>query len=148
MRTTDVSARRKARARAVAVLYEADQHMRAGHPVALLDLLGRRLTLTTAQTALPQYAADIIEGVATHHTHLDEVLGTFAHGWTLERMPAVDRAILRMGAWELLYNDDVPTGVAIDEAVSLAKELSTDDSPDFVNGLLSRIGQLGPSLLE
>lgn len=126
----------------MAVLYEADQHTRSGHPTALLDLLQQRLQVTTAQTPLPQYAVDIVEGVATHQDHIDEVIGTFAHGWTLDRMPAVDRAVLRMGTWELLYNHDVPPAVAIDEAVTLAQELSTDDSPDFVNGLLSRIAQL------
>jgi len=126
----------------VAVLYEADQHTRSGHPTSLLDLLQKRLQITTAQTALPQYAVDIVEGVANHLEDIDEAISTFAHGWTLDRMPAVDRAVLRLGTWELLYNHDVPKAVAIDEAVNLAGELSTDESPEFINGLLSRIAQL------
>jgi N utilization substance protein B len=76
----------------------------------------------------------------------DEVLATYAHGWTIERMPAVDRALLRIGTWEILFNDDVPDVVAVDEAVDLARSLSTDESPSFVNGLLGRLLQLKPTL--
>ena len=78
---------------------------------------------------------------------IDELLETYSHGWTLERMPAVDRAILRLGVWEILFNDDVPDAVAIDEAVQLATGLSTDDSPVFINGLLGRILELKPMIL-
>ena len=78
---------------------------------------------------------------------IDEFLETYSQGWTLERMPSVDRIILRIGTWELLYNDDVPDGVAVSEAVALAKTLSTDESPSFINGLLGRLQQLKPSLL-
>jgi len=78
---------------------------------------------------------------------IDEFLQTYAQGWTLERMPSVDRIILRIGTWQLLYNDDIPDGVAVSEAVALARTLSTDESPTFVNGLLGRLQQLKPSLL-
>jgi N utilization substance protein B len=140
-----VSARRKARTRAVDVLYEADQRGRTT-PADLLELLAQRLEVTAAQTALPQYSMDIVEGFAEHAERIDELLTTYAQGWALERMPAVDRAILRVGAWELLYNDDVPDAVAVDEAVALAGTLSTDDSPSFVNGLLGRLLELKPTL--
>ena len=78
---------------------------------------------------------------------IDELLATHAHGWTIDRMPAVDRALLRLGTWEILFNDDVPDAVAVDEAVELARSLSTDESPQFVNGLLGRIVDLKPTLL-
>src|SRR5699024_11460288 len=101
-----------------------------------------------AQTVVPGYAVEIVESVVAHTERIDEVLATFSQGWTLDRMPAVDRAIIRMGAWEVLYNHDVDDAMAIDEAVTIAKELSTDSSPDFVNGLLGRISDLGSALVE
>lgn len=134
-----MAARTKARKRAVDVLFEADQ--RGVAPVAML---AERLALPGAQTAVPEYAVEIVEGVDAHAERIDELLATYSQGWTLDRMPAVDRAILRVGVWELVYNDDVPNGVALDESVSLATSLSTDDSPAFVNGLLARIAELGP----
>ena len=85
--------------------------------------------------------------MVSHQAAIDEFLETYSQGWTLERMPSVDRIILRIGTWELLYNDDVPDGVAVSEAVALAKTLSTDESPSFINGLLGRLQQLKPSLL-
>jgi N utilization substance protein B len=139
-----VSARSKARKRAVDVLFEADQ--RPGTNV--LELLAARLRQSGTQTPLPEYSIEIVEGVAEHNERIDEVLGTYAQGWTLARMPAVDRAILRVGAWELLYNDEVPDAVAVDEAIELARALSTDDSPQFVNGLLGRLLTLKPALLD
>jgi N utilization substance protein B len=93
------------------------------------------------------YTLEIVEGVVSQQTAIDEFLETYSQGWTLERMPSVDRVILRIGTWELLYNDDVPDGVAVSEAVALAKTLSTDESPSFINGLLGRLQQLKPSLL-
>ncbi|HLT84492.1 MAG TPA: transcription antitermination factor NusB [Phototrophicaceae bacterium] len=137
-----MGARSKARARAVDVLYEADQRALAGWEVELRELLAQRLERTTAQTALPQYAVEMVEGVADHAAEIDELITTYAQDWTLPRMPAVDRAILRLGVWELMFNDDVPNAVAVDEAVSLATRLSTDESPRFVNGLLGRILEL------
>ncbi|MFC4555151.1 transcription antitermination factor NusB [Georgenia faecalis] len=140
-----MSARSKARTRAVDVLYEADQRGRTSRE-DILDLLTERLRVTAAQTALPQYSVDIVEGFTEHAEEIDELLRTYSQGWALERMPAVDRAILRVGAWELLHNDDVPDAVAVDEAVALARTLSTDDSPAFVNGLLGRLLELKPTL--
>jgi len=100
----------------------------------------------TDQTINP-YTMDLVEGVVSMQETIDEFLSTYSQGWPLERMPSVDRIILRIGAWELLYNDDIPDKVAISEAVELAKTLSTDESPSFVNGLLGRLHQLKPSLL-
>lgn len=145
-------ARTRARKRAVDILYEADQRGGSatsdGRAVTATSVLAERLVHPGAQTAVPEYAVEIVEGVVAHSERIDEVLATFSQGWTLARMPAVDRAILRMGTWEVLYNADVDDPVAIDEAVGLAKELSTDESPSFVNGLLARIADLGSSLVE
>lgn len=136
-----MGARTKARKRALDVLFEADQR-----GLAPLELLAARVAEPGTEAALPQYSVDIVEGVLAHRDRIDEIVATYAHGWTLSRMPAVDRAVLRIGAWEILYNDDVPDAVAVDEAVELARALSTDDSPTFVNGLLGRIVELKPTL--
>lgn len=87
------------------------------------------------------YAREIVDGVSDHQDEIDEQIETYAQGWSLERMPTLDRAILRMGVWEILFNEEIPTGVAIDEAVEAAKIYSTDDSSRFVNGLLAKIAQ-------
>ena len=138
-----MAARTKARRRALDVLFEADQK---GRNADLLDILEERKHVTVAQGPFPAYAVEIVEGVAAHREEIDELLRTYSQGWSLERMAAVDRAVLRLGAWELLHNDAVPDGVAIDEAVSLATELSTDESPSFVNGILARLLELKPTL--
>ena len=135
-----MSARGKARSRALDVLFEAEQRS-----VPAFDVLRARREKTD-QVVNP-YTVDIIEGVVSRQAAIDEFLETYSQGWSLERMPSVDRIILRIGTWELLYNDDVPDGVAVSEAVALAKTLSTDESPQFVNGLLGRLQQLKPSLL-
>jgi transcription antitermination protein NusB len=135
-----VSARGKARNRALDVLFEAEQRS-----VSAFDVLRARREKTD-QIVNP-YTLEIVEGVISQQTAIDEFLETYSQGWTLERMPSVDRIILRIGTWELLYNDDVPDGVAVSEAVALAKTLSTDESPSFINGLLGRLQQLKPSLL-
>ena len=132
-------ARSKARKRALDILFEAEQR---DSPV--LDLLAERITL--GSPPVPGYAADLVRGVATHAARIDELISQYAQGWTLDRMPAVDRNILRIGIYELLWADDVPDAVAINEAVLLAQDLSTDASPAFVNGLLARIAELKPSL--
>jgi N utilization substance protein B len=137
-----VGARTKARKRALDVLFEAEQ--RQLDPVTLL---AQRITEPGTEAPLPQYSVEIVEGVVAEQERIDELLATHAHGWTLDRMPAVDRGLLRIGTWEVLYNDDVPDAVAVDEAVELARSLSTDDSPSFVNGLLGRIVDLKPMLL-
>jgi N utilization substance protein B len=132
-------ARSKARKRALDILFEAEQR---DSPV--LDLLAERITL--GSPPVPGYAADLVRGVAVHAARIDELISQYAQGWTMDRMPAVDRNVLRIGVYELLWADDVPDAVAISEAVLLAQDLSTDASPAFVNGLLARIAELKPSL--
>ncbi len=138
-----MNARTKARKRAMNVLFEAEQR-----DIAPLTLLRERLINPGVEAALPQYASDIVEGYAEHGARIDEVLETYSNGWPLDRMPAVDRALLRIGVWEIIYNDDVPDVVAVDEAVDLSRDLSTDSSPAFVNGLLARIVEVKPSLVD
>jgi len=134
-----VAARTKARKRAVDVLFEADQRRR--DPVTLLaDRIAQ------ADPPVNEYTVTLVEGVVERRERLDELIATYSQGWTIDRMPAVDRALLRLGAWEILFNDDVPDAVAVSEAVNLATSLSTDDSPSFVNGLLSRILELKPTI--
>lgn len=132
-------ARSKARKRALDVLYEAELR---GEPV--LELLGERVA--DASPPVAPYAAELVRGVQDHRARIDELLTANAQDWTLDRMPAVDRNILRIGAYELLWAGDVPDGVAISEAVQLARSLSTDASPGFVNGLLARLLDLKPTL--
>lgn len=98
------------------------------------------------QTPVNEYTEQIVRGTAAHAEQIDETVSTYAEGWALDRMPAVDRAILRLGAFEVLYGADVPEAVAISEAVALATDLSTDESPKFVNGLLGRLAQVKPTL--
>lgn len=146
-----MGARTKARKRAVDLAYEADQrsiNQRLPLRTALAAVLTERLVQPGTQTSLPEYTVTITEGVADRVATIDELLSTYSQGWTLPRMPAVDRAILRVATWELLYNDDVPDAVALDEAVDLAGVLSTDESPSFINGLLGRLLQLKPTLLD
>ncbi len=134
-----MAARSKARKRALDVLFEAEIR---SEPV--LELL----TLRSADASPPvaPYAAELVRGVLEHQEQIDRLLATHAQDWTLDRMPAVDRNILRIGAYELLWRDDIPDAVAISEAVQLAAELSTDASPAFVNGLLGRLLRLKPTL--
>ncbi len=134
-------ARTKARKRALDILFEAELR---GAPV--LDVLDER----TARAGPPvqPYAAHLVRGVHARQARIDELLTRYSAGWTLDRMPAVDRNVLRIGVFELLYAPDVPDGVAISEAVLLAGELSTDDSPTFVNGLLARVLELKPALMS
>ena len=134
-------ARSKARKRALDLLFEAELR---GEPV--LDLMQQREESLIFGPPVPEYAAELVRGVQAHRERIDELLSSHAVGWTLDRMPAVDRNILRIGTYELLWADDVPDGVAISEAVQLARELSTDASPSFVNGLLARLLDLKPTL--
>jgi N utilization substance protein B len=134
-----VGARSKARKRAVDVLYEAEQRK--------ADVLGTlKERLAQSDPPVPEYAVELVEGVIANQARIDELLSTYAEEWTLDRMPPVDLAILRLGTFELLWRDDVPDAVAVSEAVELATSLSTDASPAFVNGLLARILMLKPSL--
>lgn len=134
-----MAARSKARKRALDILFEAELR---GLPT--LELLSERQSLGDVQ--VQPYAADLVRGVATHRERIDELLSWNLVDWTLERMPAVDRNILRIGVYELLWAADVPDGVAISEAVALAQDLSTDNSPSFVNGVLARIKAEKPTL--
>ena len=136
-----MSARTKARKRALDLLFEAEQR-----GVNAADLLRERLAAPVTEAPLSEFTADLVMGVVDHWGQLDELISTYAQGWTLKRMPAVDRAILRLGAYEVLYSTDVPEPVAISEWVGLATELSTDDSPRFVNGLLARLVEVKPTL--
>ena len=127
-----MSARSKARKRAVDILYEAGA--RGVDPGAVL---AERQSL--GEPPVHAYTAELVQGIGANTDRIDEILGELADGWTVARMPDVDRALLRVGVYELLWRDDVPDAVAIDEAVELAKTLSTDSSPRFVNGVLGRV---------
>ena len=137
-----MSARSKARKRALDLLFEAELR---GEPV--IALMEERFSLgPEGGPPVPEYAAELVRGVQAYRERIDDLLASYAEGWTLDRMPAVDRNVLRIGAYELLWADDVPDGVAISEAVQLARDLSTESSPSFVNGLLARLLGLKPEL--
>ncbi|MBV9291456.1 MAG: transcription antitermination factor NusB [Frankiales bacterium] len=135
-----MAARSKARKRALDVLFESD--LRGTDTLATLQAWVDR-----ADPPVQDYARELVEGVAGNQTRIDEVLSAYAGDWPLERMPPVDRTALRLATFELLWRDDVPDAVVIDEAVELAKSLSTDDSPAFVNGVLARVLADKPTLL-
>ena len=133
-------ARRKARKRAIDVLYEAD--IRGVDAVTLLaDRVG-----SPDVPPVNDYTVTLVEGVTANRARIDDLLAEHAEGWSLQRMPPVDLAVLRLGLYELLWAHDVPDPVVIDEAVELAKDLSTDDSPRFVNGVLGRIAGIADQL--
>lgn len=132
--------RRAARKRAVEMLYEAAQR-----GTDAVTLLAERVGATEVDP-ISDYTITLVEGVTAQRERIDELLAEHSQGWNLERMPPVDLAVLRNGVYELLWAADVPDPVAIDEAVGLAKELSTDDSPRFVNGVLGRIGNIADRL--
>ncbi len=134
-----MAARSKARKRALDILFEAELR---GLPT--LELLSERQSL--GEVPVQPYAAALVRGVATNRERIDELISWNLVDWTLERMPAVDRNILRIGVYELLWAADVPDPVAISEAVALAQDLSTDNSPSFVNGVLARIKAEKPTL--
>ena len=127
-----MAARTKARKRAVDVLYEAE--VRGDDRLTVL-----RDRIETGNPPVPDHTIRLVEGVVEHASRIDSLIAAHATGWTLERLPDVDRAILRMATYELLWEDDVPDAVVIDEAVELAKVLSTDESPAYVNGVLGAI---------
>lgn len=138
-----MSARGKARKRALDVLFEAEQ--RGVPPLDVLEATEKRRA-DEGDPPLNPYTRELVEGVVAHQARIDELLSTYSLGWTLDRMPAVDRTALRIGTYELLWRDDVPDAVAVSEAVMLVQDLSTDDSPSFVNGLLGRLLELKPRL--
>ena len=127
-----MSARSKARKRALDILYAAE--LRGQDPVEELDA-----SIAEGDAPTNDYTADLVRGVAAHRAEIDALVAEAAKGWTLERMPAIDRNVLRLGVFEMLHVDDVPDAVAISEAMSLVRNLSTDDSPAFVNGVLGSI---------
>jgi N utilization substance protein B len=136
--------RHLARKRAVDLLFEAE--VRRLTPAEVADA---RTALAAAKpdvAPLHPYTAAVARGVSEHAAHIDDLITSHLQGWTLQRLPAVDRAILRVAVWELLHADDVPEPVAVDEAVQLAKELSTDESPGFVNGVLGQLMSVTPQI--
>ena len=132
-----MSARTKARKRALDVLFSAD--VRDISLTEALEAEAERAVNEPDRASSWLYAREIIDGVIDHGVEIDETIETYSRGWSLERMPAVDRAIVRIAVWEILYNTEVPAAVAVDEAVEAAKTLSTEESAGFVNGLLATI---------
>ncbi|EAP99318.1 NusB antitermination factor [Janibacter sp. HTCC2649] len=135
-----MGARTKSRRRAIDLLFEAEQRQ-----VNATELLKERLATPVTEAPLNEFTANLVTGVVDNWSQINDLLATYSQGWSVERMPAVDRAILRVGAFEVLFGE-VPEGVAIAEAVAIATELSTDDSPKFVNGLLARLAEVKPTL--
>lgn len=133
-----MAARSKARKRALDLLYASE--LRREDPVRALDR-----AIAAGEGPTNEYTSFLVRGVAQHQRRIDQLLAQYSQGWSLERMPAVDRNVLRIGVFELLYVDDVPDAVAVSEAVALVRELSTDDSPQFVNGILGSILRDQPS---
>ena len=132
-----MSARSKSRKRAVDAVFAAD--IRKISPLQLLSEVETLAADRQNQEPIFDYAREIVTGVVEHHEEIDDLLETYSQGWALDRMPTLDRAILRVAVWEILHNSEVPDAVAVNEAVELAKELSTDDSGSFINGLLTKI---------
>lgn len=139
-----LGARHKARRRAVDLLFEAE-----ARDIDPSDLADERIELAARDQAVAPvhaYTRTLVDGIAEDLDRVDGTIESYLHDWTLSRLPAVDRAILRVAVWELLYATDVPPIVAVDEAVELAKELSTDDSPGFVNGVLGQVVLVAPQI--
>jgi N utilization substance protein B len=138
-----VSARSKARKQALDLLYESDIR-----GTDLLVLLQSREVVEEGPDARPirEYTRSLVEGIYEHKRKIDELISTYAQGWDMDRLPAVDRNILRLGIYEVLWIENLDDGIVIDEALSLAKDLSTDDSAGFIHGVLGRISSIKGSL--
>jgi N utilization substance protein B len=138
-----VSARSKARKQTLDFLYEADIR-----GLAAADLLTQRDVDEEAPEARPirEFTRYLISGVTSHKRKIDELIATYAQGWDMDRLPAVDRNILRLGIFEIVWSQDLPDGVAIDEALKLAKELSTEESAGYIHGVLGRIASIKDSI--
>ena len=134
-----MGARSKARKRALDVLYGADVRGESINEVLAAEQA--RADNDPKRASSWGYAREIVVGITEHGDEIDELIETYAQGWTISRMPAVDRAIVRIGLWEILFNEEIPDAVAISEAVESATVLSTEDSAGFVNGLLARVAQ-------
>ena len=136
--------RHQARKRAVDLLFEAE-----ARGLTPAEVAEARNTLAERESdvfPLNSYTVTVARGVTENAAHIDDLIAAHLQGWTLDRLPAVDRAILRVAVWELLHADDVPEPVAVDEAVELAKQLSTDESPGFVNGVLGQVMLVTPQI--
>jgi transcription antitermination protein NusB len=133
-----VSARRKARKRALDFLYEADMRK--------ADALSLYASRPADELSEGEYVKVVLEGVASHIEKIDELVVTYAQGWDLDRMPSIDRNLLRIALFEILWSEELDDKIAVSEAVALAKELSTDESSGYINGVLGRIIALKPSL--
>ena len=138
-----MSARSKARKQALDILFETD--IRGTSP---MDLLTTRLVVEEGEDARPirEYTRDLIVGVSEHRRKIDELISTYARGWDMDRLPTVDRNVLRLAIYELLWCESIPDAVAIDEAINLAKELSTDESAGYIHGVLGRISSIKSEL--
>ena len=134
-----MSARSKARKQALDLLYETD--IRGTN---LVDTLNARDIPAEGPDARPirEYTRELVGGVSDNRRKIDELITTYAQGWDMDRLPAVDRNILRLGIYEILWSTNVPTSVAIDEALDLARELSSDDSSKYIHGVLGRIASI------
>ncbi|MFF3395733.1 transcription antitermination factor NusB [Streptomyces sp. NPDC002669] len=139
-----MAARNTARKRAFQILFEADQRG-ASVQTVLADWV-RHSRTDSRQPPVTEYTMELVEGYAQYADRIDDLIATYAVDWEIDRMPVVDRNILRLGAYELIWVDGTPDAVVLDEAVQLAKEFSTDESPSFVNGLLARFKELKPKL--
>jgi N utilization substance protein B len=127
-----MAARSKARKRALDILFECEVR---GTPLgATLDD-----RIVAAEPPVNEYTVTLIRGIIEHQARIDEVISTYAQGWTIDRMPTVDRNVLRLGVLEILFVDETPDAVAVSESMSLVRDLSTDESPAFVNGVLGNI---------
>lgn len=137
-----MSARSKARKQALDLLFEAD--IRKVDPI---DLLNARIESGDVERPLREFAQEILRGVGENRRKIDELIATYATGWDMDRLPTVDRNILRIAIYEIIYNESIDDAVAIDEALNLAKDLSTDDSSGFIHGLLARISSIKSDLV-
>jgi len=133
----------KARRAALDLLFEAE-----ARGLDAIELVDDRVAHPVSEKLIRDYTIEIVKGVTENRERIDELLATYSTGWPVERMPGVDRQALRMGIWEMLFNDEIPDNVAIDEAVTAVAEMSTDESPNFVSGLLNRIKDLKPALID
>ena len=140
-----MSARSKARKQALDILYESD--IRSSDALATLEA---RDVAEEGPDARPirEFTRELISGVTSNKRKIDELIATYAQGWDMDRLAAVDRNILRLGIFEIVWNDDLADGIAIDEAITLAKDLSTDDSATFIHGLLGKISTIKESIVR
>ena len=138
-----MSARSKSRKQTLDLLYESDIRS-----IDLLELLAARDIVEEGPDARPirEYTKSLIEGIYAHKRKIDELIATYAQGWDMDRLPAVDRNILRLGIYEILWMQELDDSIVIDEALTLAKDLSTDDSAGYIHGVLGRIASIKSSV--